>query len=105
MLREAGPGRYRIEAPLTFATVTALRPLGLAALAAASGRPAVIELGAVTQADSAGLALLVDWLAAARAANTPLRFEGLSPALRALARLSEVEDLLAPGASGAPEGS
>lgn len=105
MLREAAPGRYRIEAPLTFATVTALRPLGLTALATAAGRPVVMELGAVTQVDSAGLALLVDWLAAARARDTALRFEGLSPALRALARLSDVEDLLAPGAPAVPEGT
>ena len=99
MLTQLSPVRYRVDSELTFATVAALRPLGLAALAATPGGSLVIELGAVAQADSAGLALLVDWLAAARAAGTSLRFEGLSPALRALARLSDVEDLVAPGAS------
>jgi len=97
MLTAVVPGRYRIDVPLTFATVTALRPLGLEALVAAGRQPLVIELDAVAQADSAGLALLVDWLAAAHASATALRFEGLSPALRALARLSDVEDLLVAG--------
>jgi phospholipid transport system transporter-binding protein len=96
MLTQQSPACYRLESELTFATVAALRPLGLAALAAAPGRSVVIELGAVTQADSAGLALLVDWLAAARAGAKELRFEGLSPTLRALAQLSDVEDLVAP---------
>jgi phospholipid transport system transporter-binding protein len=75
MLTQQSPACYRLESELTFATVAALRPLGLAALAAAPGRSVVIELGAVTQADSAGLALLVDWLAAARAGAKDLRFD------------------------------
>jgi phospholipid transport system transporter-binding protein len=96
MLTQVSPGRYRLESELTFATVAALRPLGLTALAAAPGPAVVIDLGAATQADSAGLALLVDWLAAARAGARELRFEGLSPTLRALAQLSDVEDMVAP---------
>jgi hypothetical protein len=59
MLTQQSPGCYRLESELTFATVAALRPLGLAALAAAPGPSVVIELGAVTQADSADSALLV----------------------------------------------
>jgi phospholipid transport system transporter-binding protein len=96
MLTLQSPGRYRIDSELTFATVAALRPLGLTALAAAPDRALIIDVGTVTQADSAGLALLVDWLAAARAGGVALRFEGVSPALRALARVSDVEDLVAP---------
>ena len=98
-LQQQAPGRYRVESDLTFASVATLRPQGLAALAAQAGRAVVFELGAVAQADSAGLALLVDWLAAARAGGVELRFAGLSPALRALAQLSDVLDLVEPQAA------
>jgi len=94
MLTQQSPGRYRVAADLTFGTVTALRPQGLAALAQSDGG-LVLVLDAVGQVDSAGLALLIDWLAAARAAGRELRYEQLPPAVRALARLSDVEDLLA----------
>jgi phospholipid transport system transporter-binding protein len=89
MLSRQTDGHYRVDSELTFRTVTALRGQGLAALAAAPAE-VVFDLAAVRQADSAGLALLIDWLAAR------LRFAGVSPELRALARLSDVEDLLAP---------
>lgn len=96
MLNHAPDGRHRLEADLTFATVTGLRPQGLAALAAATpAAELTFDLASVRQADSAGLALLVDWLAAARSRGLRLRFAGPSPELRALARLSDVEELLA----------
>jgi phospholipid transport system transporter-binding protein len=96
MLSQQSAGRYCVTTELTFATVAALRPLGLAALAQVPVGSVTIELAGVTQADSAGLALLVDWIAAARSCGAQLRYEGISPALRALARLSDVEDLVAP---------
>ncbi|MCC7462298.1 MAG: STAS domain-containing protein [Gammaproteobacteria bacterium] len=95
MLKQAAAGVYRLESELTFATVADLRSQGMVALAAAGSTGSVIfDLDAVRQVDSAGLALLVDWLAAARAAGARLCFTGLSSGLRALARLSDVEDLL-----------
>jgi ABC-type transporter Mla MlaB component len=97
MLKLEAEGRYRLESALTFGTVASLRPQGLQALSAsAASTGLVFELAAVHQVDSAGLALLVDWLAAARLRGAPLRFAGLSPQLRALARLSDVEGLLVP---------
>ncbi|MFO1401291.1 MAG: STAS domain-containing protein [Steroidobacteraceae bacterium] len=96
MFEREADGHYRLRADLTFATVAELRPRGLAALAAAApAAPLTFDLAGARLADSAGLALLVDWVAAARARGTPLRFSGLSPELRALARLSDVEDLVA----------
>jgi phospholipid transport system transporter-binding protein len=86
---------YRIEAPLTFATVPVLRQPGLERIAAASG-DLEFDLQSVAASDSAGLALLIDWLAEARAQQRTLRYGQASEALRALARLSEVESLIAP---------
>ena len=89
-------GVYRLEAPLTFATVPALRQAGLELIAAASG-DLEFDLQSVATSDSAGLALLIDWLAEARALQRTLRYGQASEALRALAKLSEVDSLIAPG--------
>ncbi len=86
-------GSYRLEAPLTFATVPVLRQPGLERIAAASGT-LQIDLRSVAASDSAGLALLIDWLAEAQAQQRTLRYVHAPDSLRALARLSEVESLI-----------
>jgi phospholipid transport system transporter-binding protein len=84
---------YRLEAPLTFATVAALRAAGVALIGAA-GSALSLDLAVVPAVDSAGLALLIDWLAIARARSCELHYEKPGATLLALARLSEVEPLL-----------
>jgi phospholipid transport system transporter-binding protein len=88
-------GVYRLEAPLTFATAPLLRQPGLERIEAASDA-VEFDLQHVPASDSAGLALLIDWLAEARARQRTLRYVQVPEALRALARLSEVESLIAP---------
>jgi phospholipid transport system transporter-binding protein len=88
-----GAGRFRLSGAATVPTVTLLRATGLQALAASTGE-IVIDLSAISRVDSAGLALLIDWLAWARAAGRVLRFASPPGALLALARLSDVEALL-----------
>jgi ABC-type transporter Mla MlaB component len=66
-------------------------------LIALARQPLSVDLAAVTAADSAGLALLVDWLAWAQERQSMLTFTNLPPALTALAGLSDVLPLLAPG--------
>jgi phospholipid transport system transporter-binding protein len=85
-------GRARVTGTLHFATVSGLLGAGIEALG--GGRAAVIDLSGVTASDSAGLALLIEWVSAAKGANRPLRFEHVPSQLLQLARLSEVEDLL-----------
>lgn len=89
-------GGLSAQGPLTFATARAARLAGLAALRAASGGTH-IDCSGVTSADSAGLAVLLDWLAAARLAGMSLRVTHLPQDLTALGRISEVEQLLARG--------
>jgi phospholipid transport system transporter-binding protein len=89
----AGPGSFRLQGPLTFDSVPALRPLGLQLLGEA-GAGLVIDLQGVPIADSAGLALLIDWLAMARAHGSTLRYVGVPETLLALAELSEVGALI-----------
>lgn len=87
--------RARVAGCLQFTTVRALLEAGAAPIA--SGRAAVIDLKGVTGSDSSGLALLIEWLSVAKAANQALRYENVPAQLRQLARLSEVEELLVPG--------
>ena len=87
--------RARVTGSLHFTTVNALLSAGVAAIA--GGRAAEIDLAGVTGSDSSGLALLIEWLSEAKAANQALRYENVPAQLRQLARLSEVEELLVPG--------
>ena len=96
-LEAAGDGRLAAHGALTFASARAARALGLAVLHD-GGRSAVeIDCQGVESTDSAGLAVLIDWLGAAREAGRSLRYRGLSEDLTSLARISEIEEFLAKG--------
>lgn len=86
--------RARVVGVLDFDTVTGLLAPGSAAIG--SGEAAVIDLGGVTSSDSAGLALLIEWLSVAREAGRKLRYENVSSQIKQLAGLSEVDELLLP---------
>lgn len=87
-----GGGRYRVGGALTFDAV-------LGALEQMRGRFAgderiEIDLAGVSAADSAGLALLIEWYGWAARANKTIRFVSAPPPLRALAKISDMEELL-----------
>ncbi len=86
--------RSRVTGALDFTTVSALLGAGVAAIK--EGRAAVIDLTGVTLSDSSGLALLIEWLSEAKAAERTLRYVNVPSQLHQLARLSEVEELLVP---------
>jgi len=48
----------------------------------------------VVRADSAGLALLVEWMRAARRAGRPLRYRAIPPQMLAIARVSSLDQVL-----------
>ena len=85
-------GRAALSGPLNFDTVAALLDEGNRVIG--SGQVTVIDLSAVTASDSAGLALMIEWLSVARELGKALRFEHIPLQLQQLARLSEVEELL-----------
>jgi phospholipid transport system transporter-binding protein len=100
-LRALQPGHFEVEGALTTPYIARLRAAGLAALradpagkAAGLGAELMVDLGKITRVDSAGLALLIDWLAAAQQSGRRLRYSGGPPTLRALARVSNVENLI-----------
>ena len=90
-------GLLTARGALTFATARAARAAGAAALAGAPDGPLEIDCSAVSPADSAGLAVLLEWLAIAKSARRSLRFRNLPQDLVALARISEVQELLQRG--------
>lgn len=92
--------RARVEGSLDFDTVSHLLQQGSNAIGA--GRAAVIDLAGVTGSDSAGLALLIEWLSIAKLAAHPLTYENMPAQVHQLARLSEVDELLTPTPSGLP---
>ena len=54
----------------------------------------VVDFAGVTVADSAGPALLLDWMRGARAAGTRLAVRGLPAAMASLAALYDIDALL-----------
>jgi phospholipid transport system transporter-binding protein len=96
-LETTAQGRVAVEGPLTFATARSARALARPILAARGSSPLEFDCARITASDSAGLAVLLDWLRTARRAGRPLRYSHLPEGLVALARISEVEELLTRG--------
>jgi phospholipid transport system transporter-binding protein len=78
---------------LDFSTVDGiLRDLGLDAFG--NRRAVVLDLASVNRANSAGLVLLLEWRDYAAAKGVALSFANLPDSLLAIARLSNVAELL-----------
>lgn len=91
---EPSPGRVAVNGELTFATARDARQLGFLVLQGSSANRIVIDCSGVTRADSAGLSVLLDWLAWGRRRSRQLSLENLPESLIAIARISEVDQLL-----------
>jgi len=96
-LAAEAPGTLSARGPLTFRTARRACEQGAAALANAAGARLEIDCRGITASDSAGLAVLLEWLSVTKRAGRSLRYAQLPQGLAALARISDVEDLLARG--------
>jgi phospholipid transport system transporter-binding protein len=94
MIRVAD-GVLHVEGPLGLASAAELLREGHEAIA---GGARMVDLSAVTQGDSAGLALLLDWARAARQRGGTLELRALPDALASLASLYGIGELLTPAA-------
>jgi phospholipid transport system transporter-binding protein len=94
-LTDLGGGRFALSGALGFATAKAI----LAASKPLFADHAVlkVDFSAVTHSDSAGLALLLEWINWAKAYRREIRYFNVPPAILAIARISEVSDLLHAG--------
>jgi len=91
-LSEQGPGKLALAGELDFDNVAMLVDQGLAKLNSANSL--VLDLSGVTRANSAGLALLLEWVDQGRRRGVDLQFANLPESLLAIARISNVTDLL-----------
>jgi phospholipid transport system transporter-binding protein len=85
-----GPGQYEVHGQLTFATVPQFFTHTAAMLAGGDG-PVTVDLAGVTLADSAGIALLVEWQQQARAANRALQFANIPEQVRKIIHVSGLQ--------------
>jgi phospholipid transport system transporter-binding protein len=91
-IEPAGPERLRASGELDFATAAAALEAGLALIA--TGPRWTVDLAGITAGDSAGVAVLVEWLSAAAARHASLSFESVPSQMLAIARISDLENLL-----------
>ena len=89
---DKGNGHWLLEGELGFATVPGvLRHAG----ADMRGLDRIrVDLKGVTRADSAGLALLVEWLRESERAGVPIRFVNIPVQLLSIARVCGLEEIL-----------
>ena len=101
-LESLGGGNFRVSGVLDASTVGDLLKQSTDRFAKL---PAVhVDLAGVTQGDSAGLALLIEWLRLAKNAQQAIHLKNVPAQISALARISEVEDLLAANGEAAAAG-
>lgn len=102
-LESLGGGRFRVSGVLDATTVGELLKQSEERFASVDGLE--VDLAGVSDGDSAGLALLIEWLRIAKDAKRSIQFANVPGQISALARISEVEDLLsanvAPAAAAA----
>ncbi|MGH8560251.1 MAG: STAS domain-containing protein [Methylococcales bacterium] len=84
---------FSINGEMSFATVHRL--LEVSQLLNFNSEPILeIDLGRVSRADSAGLTLVVEWMARAKRGNTDIRFRNIPKQMREIASMTEVDKIL-----------
>jgi phospholipid transport system transporter-binding protein len=91
-----GGGRFRVSGVLDASTAGEVLRQSEQQFAEAGGLE--VDLGGVAESDSAGLALLIEWVRGARKRQQAIRFQNVPAQINALAKISEVEDLITAGA-------
>jgi phospholipid transport system transporter-binding protein len=91
-LEQAGEGRYRLSGVVRLDSAADVLALGVAAFA---GQASVeVDLAGVSDADSAGLAVLIEWTRQLRLEGRTITFRSMPPRLAGMARMGGVADLL-----------
>jgi phospholipid transport system transporter-binding protein len=91
-IRQSGPGRLEASGELTFATAAQALRNGTDLIG--GGTTWVVDLSGVEAGDSAGIAVLIEWLVSARGHGANLRYENVPAQMLAIARISDLEVLL-----------
>jgi phospholipid transport system transporter-binding protein len=89
------PTQICVSGALTFRTASRASLAGEEAITGTTAQTIEVDCRKVTGADSAGLAVLIDWVATARRAGRALHFSHLPAEILAVAEISEIEKLFA----------
>jgi len=91
------PERLCVRGALTFRTAKRAATSASRMLDESSATSLEVDCGGVSESDSAGLAMLLNWLARAKQLGRGLRFANLPAEIHALARISDVDEILEAG--------
>jgi phospholipid transport system transporter-binding protein len=91
-IERVAPDRLRATGELGFETAAHALRAGIEQIGRDGDQ--VIDLSGVTSGDSAGVAVLVEWISAAAVLGIGLRYENVPSQMLAIARISDLEDLL-----------
>jgi len=94
-LKDLGDGRFSLSGRMTFDTAGDI--LRKSEDLFEPHTLLEIDLSGITHTDSAGLALLLEWITWANHTVREIRFEGMPEKINAIARTTEVESLLSRG--------
>ena len=94
-LKDRGEGRFALSGEMTFDT--AERILKESEVPFEEHSQLEIDLSGVTDSDSAGLALLLEWVTWANHTVREIRFTGMPERIMAIAKTTEVDRLLTRG--------
>lgn len=89
-LTEQAPGFYTLEGSLTFASIDKHTPQSFKFLRGIDR--VCIDLSHLQASDSAGLALMIEWIKQSRMNRVKLSFKNIPEQLLALAKLSGLDD-------------
>ena len=90
-------GRAHVRGSLIFATALRARDEGQVRFRTCTARACEVDCSGITASDSAGLTVLLDWLALAKRDGRALRFVNLPEGLLAIARISDLDEFLQKG--------
>jgi phospholipid transport system transporter-binding protein len=88
-----GQGLFRFVGDLTFDTAPNASEEALSLFAAVGGE-LLIDLQAVSHTDSAGIALLIEWVRQAKKKNKTLQFLNVPAQMLAIAQVSGLDQIL-----------
>ena len=94
-IEASAPGLLQARGAMSFDSAAQALRAGLALIP--RGQECTIDLSGVTEADSAGLAVLVEWLATARKRGTVIHYQAIPAQILAVARISDLDDLITDG--------
>lgn len=92
-LKKTGQGGFAVIGEIGFSTASRL--LAISTQLFDAGADITIDLSGVTRADSAGLAILLEWLDIAKQKNMTVNYRAIPEQILAIARTSGIDEIFA----------